>query len=105
MCTVYAMAVSKFLGKIFLLKNVGILNMEEYRFRISVSARTYMENVIPKFENLFGNKLKPIKAPIRKWYHPEVYATTAIGSCCYLLSYQSFFANIYTCSCTLVLVD
>jgi hypothetical protein len=52
--------------KIYLLKNVGIPEYylggnEEFLgdawkiqgFRLAISARTYIQNVIPKFENLF----------------------------------------------------
>jgi hypothetical protein len=27
---------------------------------------------IPKFENLFGKELKPVKTPMSEGYHPEV---------------------------------
>jgi hypothetical protein len=33
---------------------------------------TYIENVIPKFEGLFGKEFKPIKTPMSVGYHPEV---------------------------------
>jgi hypothetical protein len=39
---------------------------------LAISARTYIQNVIPKFETLFGKELKPIKTPMSEWYHPEV---------------------------------
>jgi hypothetical protein len=39
---------------------------------LSLSAKTYIQNVIPKFEGLFGNEFKPIKTPISEGYHPEV---------------------------------
>jgi hypothetical protein len=39
---------------------------------LAISARTYIQNVIPKFENLFGKELKPIKTPMSEAYHPEV---------------------------------
>jgi hypothetical protein len=60
------MSVIKSLEKIYLLKNVGIPeyylggNVEflgdawkNQRFRLAISARTYIQNVIPMFENLF----------------------------------------------------
>jgi hypothetical protein len=39
---------------------------------LTISAKTYIQNVIPKFESLFGRKLKPIKAPMSEGYHPEM---------------------------------
>ena len=79
------MAVIKSLEKIYLLKNVGIPeyylggNVEflgdswkNQGLGLAISARTYIQNVIPKFENLFGKELKPIKTPMSEGYHPEV---------------------------------
>jgi hypothetical protein len=31
---------------------------------LGLSAKTYIQNVIPKFEGLFGKEFKPIKSPI-----------------------------------------
>ena len=39
---------------------------------LAVSERTYIQNVIPKFESIFGKELKPIKTPMSEGYHPEV---------------------------------
>jgi hypothetical protein len=39
---------------------------------LALSAKTYIQNVIPKFESLFGKESKPIKTPMREGYHPEV---------------------------------
>jgi hypothetical protein len=39
---------------------------------LALSARTYIQNVIPKFEGLFGKEFKPIKTPMNEGYHPEV---------------------------------
>jgi hypothetical protein len=36
------------------------------------SGGTYIQNIIPKFEKLFGKELKPTKTPMIKGYHPEV---------------------------------
>jgi hypothetical protein len=79
------MSVIKSLNKIYLLKNVGIPeyylggNVEflcdawkNEGLGLAISARTYIQNVIPKFENLFGKELKPIKTPMSKGYHAEV---------------------------------
>jgi hypothetical protein len=41
-------------------------------FGLVLSANTYIQNVIPKFEGLFGKELKPIKTPMSEGYHPEV---------------------------------
>jgi hypothetical protein len=46
--------------------------MEESRLRLAISARTYIQNVIPRFGNLFGQELKSIKPLMSKGYHPEV---------------------------------
>jgi Reverse transcriptase (RNA-dependent DNA polymerase) len=79
------MAVIKSLGKTYLLKNVGISeyylgeNVEFLRETwknqgsgLAISAKTYIQNVIPKFEGLFRKELKRIKTPMSKGYHPEV---------------------------------
>jgi hypothetical protein len=68
------MAVIKFLEKIYLLKNAGIPeyylggNVEflldswkKQGLGLAISARTYIQNVIPKFEDLFGKELNSIK--------------------------------------------
>jgi hypothetical protein len=44
----------KFLGKSW--KNQGL--------GLAISAKTYIQNVIPKFEGLFGKEFKPIKTPM-----------------------------------------
>jgi hypothetical protein len=33
---------------------------------------TYIQNVIPKFENLFGKEFKPTKTLMSERYHPEI---------------------------------
>jgi hypothetical protein len=66
------MAVIKALEKTFMLKSVGILEyylggnieflVEEWKnqgLRLAISAKTYIQNVIPKFEGLFGKEFKP----------------------------------------------
>jgi hypothetical protein len=37
-----------------------------------LSAKTYIQNFIPKFEGLFGKEFKAIKTPMSEEYHPEV---------------------------------
>jgi hypothetical protein len=44
----------------------------DYKSRNSNSAKTYIQNVIPKFEGLFSKEFKPIKIPMSEVYHPEV---------------------------------
>jgi hypothetical protein len=39
---------------------------------LAPSAKTYIQNVIPKFEGRFGKEFKPIKTPISEGCHPEV---------------------------------
>jgi Reverse transcriptase (RNA-dependent DNA polymerase) len=79
------MSFIKSLEKIYLLKNEGIPenylggNVEflgdawkNQGLGIAISARTYIQNVIPKFEALFGKELKPIKTPMSEGYHAEI---------------------------------
>jgi hypothetical protein len=79
------MAAIESLEKTYTLKSVGIPeyylvgNMEflgeawkNQGLGLALSAKTYIQNVIPKFEGLFGKKFKPIKTPMREEYHPEV---------------------------------
>jgi hypothetical protein len=39
---------------------------------LALSAKTYIQNVIPKFEGLFGKEVKLIKTPMSEGYYPEV---------------------------------
>jgi hypothetical protein len=39
---------------------------------LALSAKSYIQNVILKFEGLFGKEFKPIKTPMSEGYHPEV---------------------------------
>jgi hypothetical protein len=40
---------------------------------LPLSVKTYyIQNVIPKFEGLFGKEFKPIKTPMSEGYYPEV---------------------------------
>jgi hypothetical protein len=52
----------KFLGDSW--KNQGL--------EFAISARTYIQNIIPKFESLFGKELISIKTPMSEGYHPGV---------------------------------
>jgi hypothetical protein len=39
---------------------------------LAISARTFIQNVIPKFKNLIGKERKPVKTSMSEGYHPEV---------------------------------
>jgi hypothetical protein len=79
------MEVIKALEKTYMLKIVGIPeyylggNVEflgeawkNQRLGLALSAKTYIQNIIPKFEGLFGKEFKPIKKPMTEGCHPEV---------------------------------
>jgi hypothetical protein len=99
------MAVIKSLEKTYMLKSVGI--QEYYLGRnveflgeawknqglgLALSVKTYIQNIIPKFEDIFGKEFKPIKTPMSEGYHPEVddsplcteddFANRSIIGCC-----------------------
>jgi hypothetical protein len=77
--------VIKALEKTYMLKSAGIpeyysgenveLLGESWKNQglgLALSAKIYIQNVIPKFESLFGKEFKPIKTPMSEGYHPEV---------------------------------
>jgi hypothetical protein len=79
------MTVIKSLEKTYMLKSVGIpeyylggnveflgVAWKNLGLGLELLAKTYIQNVIPKFEGLFGKELKPIKTPMSEGYHPEV---------------------------------
>jgi hypothetical protein len=79
------MGVIKSLEKIYLLKNVGTPeyylggNVEflgetwkNQGLQLAISVKTYIHNVIPKFEGLFSKELKPMKTPMSKGNYPGV---------------------------------
>jgi hypothetical protein len=39
---------------------------------LALSANTYIQRVIPKFEDLFGREFMALKTPMSEGYHPEV---------------------------------
>jgi hypothetical protein len=39
---------------------------------LALSAKTYIQNVITKFEGIFGKEFKHIKTSMSEGYHPEV---------------------------------
>jgi hypothetical protein len=79
------MAVITSLEKTYMLKGVGIPeyylggNVEflgeawkNQGLGLALSAKTYIQNVIPKLEGHFGNEFKPIKTPMSEGYYPDV---------------------------------
>jgi hypothetical protein len=79
------MSVIKSLEKTYMLKTVGIPeyylggNVEflgqawnNQALGLALSVKTYIQNIIPKFEGLFGKEFKPIKTPMSEGYHPKV---------------------------------
>jgi hypothetical protein len=79
------MAIIKSLEKTYTIKSVGIPeyylvgNVEflgqawkNQGLRLALSAMTYIQNVITKFEGLFGKEFKDIKTPMSEGYHPGV---------------------------------
>jgi hypothetical protein len=79
------MAVIKSLEMSYMLKSVGFpeyylgKNLEplgeswkNQGLELALSAKTYIQNVIPKFEGHFGKEFKSIKTPMNEGYHPEV---------------------------------
>jgi hypothetical protein len=72
-----SMAVIKSLEMTYMLKSVGIPEYylggnveflgeawENQGLGLAISANTYIQNFIPKFEGLFGKEFKPIKTPM-----------------------------------------
>jgi hypothetical protein len=79
------MSVINALEKTYMLKSVGIPeydlggNVEflgepwkNQGLELALSAKTYIQNFISKFEGLFVKEFKPIKTPMSEGYHPEV---------------------------------
>ena len=79
------MEVMKALKEIYTMKGVGIPeyylggdveNLDEHwnkeNVALAISAKTYISNVIPKFEKLFNMTFKSIKTPMDSDYHPEL---------------------------------
>jgi hypothetical protein len=78
------MAVIKSLEKTYMLKSVGIpeyylgWNVEflgeawkNQGLGLALSEKICIQNIIPKFEGLFGKEFKPIKIPMSEGYHLE----------------------------------
>jgi hypothetical protein len=79
------MAFIKSLEKTYMLKIVGIPEYylggnvqflgeawKNQELGLTLSAKTYIQNVFPKVEGPFGKEFKPIKTPMSEGYHPEV---------------------------------
>jgi hypothetical protein len=79
------MVVIKSLERIYLLKYVGIPEYylggrveflgdawKSQGLGLAISARTYIQNVISKFENLFGKELNPVKTPMSEECNTEI---------------------------------
>jgi hypothetical protein len=43
--------------------------MKNQGLGLAISENTYIQNIIPKFEGLFGKEFKPIKTPMSDVYH------------------------------------
>jgi hypothetical protein len=39
---------------------------------LAISAKTYIQNVVPKFEGRFGKEFQAIETSMSEGYHPEV---------------------------------
>jgi hypothetical protein len=78
------MVVIKSLEKTYMLKSVGIPEYylggnvkflgegwKNQGLGSALSAKTYIQNVMAKFEGLFGKEFNPIKTPMSEGYHPE----------------------------------
>jgi hypothetical protein len=49
------------------------------------SAKTHIQNVIPKSEGLFGKEFKPINTPMSEECHPEVDDSSIVGCCIWII--------------------
>ena len=79
------MAVIEELKKTYILKGVGVpeyylggdveildQHWKEDGVGIALSSKTYIKNVVPKFESLFGETFRTFKTPMAEEYHPEI---------------------------------
>ena len=78
------MSIMQKLKEIYIMKGVGIpeyylggdVEMLDEHCKddcvgLALSAKTYIKNIIPKFEELLQAQFKPIKTPMAEDYHPE----------------------------------
>jgi hypothetical protein len=81
----HPISVIKELEKTYMLKSVGIPEYylggnvkfigeawKNQGLGLALLAKTYIQNIIPKFEGLFGKEFKHIKTPRSEGYHPEI---------------------------------
>ena len=86
------MSIMKQLEEIYILKGVGIPEyylggnfetLDEHwtaeNVSTAFSARTYINNVIPKFEKMFDTEFKKVNTPMEENYHPECEETPFVG--------------------------
>ena len=79
------MAIMRELKKVYVLKGVGIPEyylggnveiLDEHwasdAVGLALSAKTYIENVVPKFETLFGHEFSKQNTPMLENFHPEI---------------------------------
>jgi hypothetical protein len=79
------MAVINSLEKTYMLKSLGIPEYylggnleflgearENQELGLALSAKSYIKNVVSKFEGHFGKECKPIKTSMSEGYHPEI---------------------------------
>ena len=79
------MAIMSELKKVYVLKGVGIPEyylggnveiLDEHwasdGVGLALSAKTYIENVVPKFETLFGHEFSKQNTPMLENFHPEI---------------------------------
>jgi hypothetical protein len=61
-------------SRILLGGNVEFLGeaWKNQRLGLALSEKTYIQNLILKFEGLFGKEFKPIKIPMSEGYHTEI---------------------------------
>ena len=66
----------------FLGTDIEVLNehWQNEGIGLGISARTYIGQIIPKFEQLFNVTLRPIKTPMDENYHPEIDTTPLLGA-------------------------
>jgi hypothetical protein len=113
------MTVMKSSEKTYMLKSVGIPEYylggyEEFLgeswknqgLGLALSVKTFIQNVVLKFDGLFGKDFKPIKRPMSEGYHPGVddsplcteYDSTKyksiIGRCIWIVVLGKFDFNI-----------
>jgi hypothetical protein len=67
---------------------------------LALPAKTYIQNVIPKFEGLFGKEFKPIKTPMSEGYHTEVDDSLLCAE-----DYSAKYRSIVGCCIWIIVLD